>query len=136
MKFYILEYSQVTDLILLPDNVIDDLVAAAGLAGYAIVSGSRLLPARYAVYLLQVIQTNRHRKEFIFDYLAEGSMQIKDLYEIVKRQLMQLTFNEKNCFKEIEVISAGPLGTGFYLEYTRLFVNACKEKNSCFLYYR
>lgn len=136
MKCYTLEYKEVTDVIIIPTDVLQDIISLAGFIDCITVDCTIFIPVNYAAYLVQVIQINRHLKEFAFCYLTENTIKITDIYEIAKRQFMQLTFDTQYCFQKVELLPSLSCKINFYLEYATPFIDVCQDKNVYFQYKR
>lgn len=134
MKCYTLEYKEANDVIIIPTDVLQDIISLAGFFHCVTLDCTIFIPINYAAYLVQVIQINRHLKEFAFCYLAEDTIKITDIYEIAKRQFMQLTFDTQYCFKKVEILPSLSCKINFYLEYTASFIEICQDKNAYFQY--
>lgn len=134
MKCYTLEYKDITDVIIIPTDVLQDIISLASFIDCVTFDCTILIPVNYAAYLVQVIQINRHLKEFAFCYLSETSIKIADIYKIAKKQLTQLTFDTQYCFQKVEILPSLSCKINFYLEYAAPFIEVCQNENAYFQY--
>lgn len=100
------EFLKKGEFIVLPLSVVRDLIdiAKKSQTSSLKISLERLIPIDYIEYLVNVINGNKGKDLFRYDYLRKDKVTVEDIPLIIERQLGYLAVNGTRCFAEVKMM--------------------------------
>lgn len=137
MTEYKLKINGVTDFIIISPRVLSSLIAKIHDSpdSEITVEVEEIMPLEFTEYLLRVINSNRFADQhFRYRYISEHPMSETELYEILRRQLMNASVQKSICFRNICLADTISGKKEFDIECSKPFFWVCKDSSSRFFY--
>ncbi len=94
-----------------------------------------IMPPGYTQYLINVLNSNRGKKQFKFYQIKEKQISSEHIYQIMEYQMKNLKVETRDCFEKV-ILQDMELGKNkeYSIETEDLFFCICKNENSKFTY--
>lgn len=95
-----------------------------------------IMPPGYTQYLVNVLNSNRGKKQFKFRQIKEKQICSEQIYQIMEYQMKNLKVETMDCFEKV-VLKDRETGEKreYSIEAKDLFFFICKNENSKFTYH-
>lgn len=94
-----------------------------------------IMPPGYTQYLINVLNSNRGKKQFKFYQIKEKQISSEHIYQIMEYQMKNLKVETRDCFEKV-ILQDMELGKNkeYSIETEDLFFCICKNENSKLTY--
>lgn len=137
MKNYKLRIASTTDFIIISPEILRQLLRVAREAPRRQIKlpADYVVPAGYAEYLLNVLNSNRWKKMFWFSHISEKKLCPVKIYKILEYQMKKLKIGHLECFDHFNLIAESEeKGYSYSMELKPDFFCICQDNDSRFTY--
>lgn len=131
---YEIQYMQDGDLCIITAEMINSIIhewKKAGFSSNIAVLTRTLLPKEYECYLVNIVNTCRYEKGFVFPYIKKVFISADELERIIQVQLEKVFINNKRCLFDILMqVDTGSQNRIFEIRLTDYFMEVLLDINS------